>query len=91
MTDKSLPAHKRNFTDFIEPKYERVESVSPGAERDRFQKFLDECLASVPDDGTPADGYMYNAHMGSFVRHLDIAKDEYVKARLAFHAKRKFV
>ena len=76
-------AHKRNFRRFIEPNYERV-NVNPGEVRDQFQAFLDTCLDAIPNDGSPADGYMYNAHMGSFVRHLDIAKDEYVKARMAF-------
>jgi len=45
-------------------------------------------MARLPDDGAPADPYMYNAWMGEYARTLDQAKDAYVKAMLAFYAKR---
>jgi len=82
------PAHKRNFENFIEPKYARVASVNPGAQRDRFQVFHEENMACIPDEGSPADPYMYNAWMGEYARLLDQAKDAYVKAALAFYTAR---
>lgn len=50
--------------------------------------FQDERLAELPDEPAPADAYMYNTHMGAFVRSLDQAKDHWLKAKLAFYAKR---
>ena len=83
-----VPPHKTNFSQYIEPNYGYVKEVNPGQTREKFQAFLDELLALIPDEGAPADGYMYNAHMGSFVRHLDEAKNDFVCAQLAFYAKR---
>ncbi len=89
MAMATTPKHKQNFISFIEPNYARVGHVNPGEHRDHFQAFLDTCLAIIPNDSAgPADPYMYNAHMGSFVRHLDEAKDAFVKAHLAFYTSR---
>ena len=81
-----MAQHKRNFLQFIEPEYEYAKEVNPAAFRVKFQKFMNECLEEIPDDGSPKNGYAYNAHMGNFARLLDSAKDELVKAVLAFHA-----
>ena len=81
-----MAQHKRNFIQFIEPEYAHVEKVDPAAFRAKFQKFMNECLEEIPDNGAPLDGYGYNAHMGNFARLLDSAKDEFVKASFAFYA-----
>ena len=86
----SAPAHKRLYADFVEPNYKRTEAVDVDAERAEFQGFLTACLARIPNEPEAAkNGYAYNAHMGAFVRTLDVAKDHFVKALLAYHAEKK--
>ncbi len=80
--------HKTNFRGYIEPNYKFCDKVDATRTRAVFQEFLDQCLATLPDDGTPKNGYAYNAHMGAFVRALDNAKDEFVKAQQAFFAEK---
>lgn len=65
-----------------------VKKVNETAIATKFQAFQNECLAEIPDAGMPADGYMFNSYMGNFVRSLDEAKDHFLKAKLAFYAKR---
>lgn len=84
----AAPPHKANYIQFIDPDYERVAEVNGGEIAQQFQAFANELMARLPDAGTPADGYMYGAHMGAYVRSLDEAKDHFVKAMLAFYAKR---
>jgi hypothetical protein len=50
-----------------------------------FQRFCDACFAQLPDEGKPADPYLYSSHAGAFVRALDQAKDHWVKAKLSFY------
>ena len=53
-----------------------------------FERFLRERLDRIPHDKEPADAYAYNSHMGAFLRALDQAKDEYLKAVHAYYAAR---
>jgi len=80
--------HKALYANFINPEYAYVDQVNGYEIAERFQAFADACMATIPDEGEPADGYMYNTHMGKFLRDLDTAKDHFLKASLAFHAKR---
>ncbi len=81
-------AHKTNFQDFIEPNYKFDDRVNPGADRKQFQTFANALLETIPDEGSPAELYLYNAHLGSCFRKLDEAKDSFVKAKLAFYCKK---
>jgi hypothetical protein len=85
---RTLPQHKSNYASFIDPNYQKVPEVNGWEIAKKFQAFQDSIIATIPDEGTPADAYMYNTHMGAFVRSLDEAKDHSVKASLAFYAKR---
>ncbi len=85
---RTQPQHKANYANFINPDYERVAAVDGYALAQQFQAFQDVCMAQIPDEGAPADSYMFNTHMGAFVRALDEAKDHFVKGKLAFYAKR---
>jgi len=85
---RTIPQHKQNFARFIEPAYAKVAEVNGSEIEKQFQAFQDECFKQIPDEGQPADPYMYNSHMGNFVRSLDEAKDHFVKGKLAFYAKR---
>lgn len=82
------PKHKENFVSFINPSYRKVDEVNGFEIAKQFQTFQDLCFAQIPNEGTPADGNMYNSHMGAFVRSLDVDKDEFLKGSLAFYAKR---
>src|SRR5687767_8674888 len=83
-----IPQHKQNYVNFIDPNYAKVSQVSGSEIAKEFQALQDSCLAQIPDEGAPADGYKYNTHMGAFARSLDEAKDHYIKGKLAFYAKR---
>jgi hypothetical protein len=85
---RTIQQHKSNFDSFINPNYAKVDQVNGWEIAKQFQAFQDECIKGIPDEGVPADGYMYNSHMGNFVRSLDEAKDHFVKAKSAFYAKR---
>lgn len=80
-----MAAHKRNFLKYIDPGYETVEKVKVATWRAEFQKFMDTCMAEIPNEGEPKDAYAYNSHLGQFTRSLDNAKDEFIKALLAYH------
>lgn len=80
--------HKESYRSFINPDYARVSEVNGYALAKEFQEFADRLFSQLPDVGEPADGYMYNSHMGAFVRSLDEAKDHFVKGALAFYTKR---
>lgn len=84
---RTTPQHKIGFS-FINPDYAKVEQVNGYEIAKQFQSFADDCMKQIPDEGQPADGYMYNSHIGAFVRSLDEAKDHFVKGKLAFYAKR---
>jgi hypothetical protein len=79
---------KTHYFNFIDPHYAMVKEVDPAAARRTFEAFNQTLLAEIPSEGAPQDGYMYNAHMGAYVRALDVAKDHFVKAKLAFYAVR---
>lgn len=81
-------SHKRNFEQYIECNYKPNAATDEKAITKHFQSFLASCLEMIPNEGEPADGYMYNAHMGAFVRDLARAKEEFVQASYAFHEKR---
>lgn len=86
-----IPAHKRNAWQYIEAGYGPSSVVKAPEIRAVFQEVLDKCLAKIPDEGEPADGFMYNAHLLDFIRELDKAKDAFCKTLLAFHGKRAFL
>jgi hypothetical protein len=54
----------------------------------QFEAFSQERINELPDEGAPAEPYLYSSHMGAFVRTLDQAKDHFLKAKIAFYAKR---
>jgi hypothetical protein len=85
---RTVPAHKANFTKFIDPDYAKVPEVSGWEIAKTFEIFNQQRLDEFPDDRTPKDPYMYNTHMGAYVRALDEAKDHFLKGRLAFYAAR---
>ncbi len=80
--------HKKKYDRFIEPNYASLNVVNVLFLRDEFQKFADDVMRHVPDEGKPADAHMYNTHMTQFHLALDNAKDHFVKALLAFHSER---
>jgi hypothetical protein len=84
----ALAAHKKLYANFIDPNYKHVEQVSGWETAKTFEAFQQARLDEIPNEGAPADSYMYNTHMGNFVRTLDQAKDAFVKAKLAFFAER---
>ena len=88
MSANQRPAHKRNFDHYIASKRAHDERVDEALDAKIFQDLLNQCLERLPDDGGPADGYAYNAHMGSMVRALDVAKNEWINAQRAFYAAR---
>lgn len=83
-----MSAHKRNFVKYIASQRAESDHVDREREAGVFQALIDNCLAQLADDATPADGYAYNAHMGAMVRALDTAKEEWIKALHAFHVDR---
>jgi hypothetical protein len=85
---RTVPQHKANFVSFIDPDYAKVNEVNGWQIAKTFQAFQDTLVATIPDEGAPADPYMWNSHMGAFTRSLDEAKDHFVKGKLAFFAKR---
>lgn len=85
---RTLPAHKINFGNFIDPDYGKVAQVNSWEIAKTFEAFNQQRLDEIPDEGVPSDGYMYNTHMGAYARALDEAKDHYVKAKLAFYQAR---
>jgi|SRR5688500_2223068 len=85
---RTLQNHKEQYKGFIKPDYAPVAQVNGGEIAGAFEAFSQARFAEIPDEGTPADGYMYNSHMGAFVRTLDQAKDHWLKGKLAFYAKR---
>lgn len=84
----SVPPHKALYAQFVDPAYQYVPDVNGQAIAKEFQTFVDALMDTIPNEGMPADSYMYSSHMGAFVRTLDQAKDHFVKTKLAFYAKR---
>jgi hypothetical protein len=80
-----MASHKRNHYNFLDPDYQDSSKVNAAEERKVFNDFLNAMLDRIPNEGEPKSSYLYNSHMGNFVRLLDNAKDEYVKAKLAYH------
>ncbi len=85
---RTRPRHKAQYDNFIHPNYGQTDDVNEIEITKVFQRLSDDLIQQIPDEGEPADGYMYNSHMGAFLRTLDQAKDHYVKALLAFWLKR---
>lgn len=85
---RTVPQHKAQYQQFIDPDYAKVPSVNGWEIAKTFEAFAQERINELPDEGAPGDPYMYNSHMGAFVRTLDEAKDHFLKAKLAFYAKR---
>ena len=85
---RTTPQHKAQYMNFIDPDYAKVTQVNGWEIAKTFEAFTQERLNEIPDEGSPADGYMFNSHIGAFVRSLDEAKDHFLKGKLAFFAKR---
>ena len=86
----AAPNHKRNYLGYVHPQRAAVSAdvFDPREESAMFERFLRERLDRIPNDKEPADAYAYNSHMGAFLRALDQAKDEYLKAVHAYYAAR---
>lgn len=79
------------FDSFCDPNYSAsaVGAVDPNKVRLEFDTFRRMQMAKLDTEGEfPKDTYMYATWMGEFHRQLDMAKDSYVKAALAFHSAR---
>jgi hypothetical protein len=87
---RTVPQHKAQYAQFIAPGYREdvLVKVDEEATAGEFQRFSDACFAQLPDEGKPADPYLYSSHAGAFVRALDQAKDHWVKAKLSFYGER---
>ena len=81
-------SHKRNFENFIDPRYKFDSRVDVSELRRTFQRFQDELMKLVPDKEGPKEPYFYNCHMGAFTRELDHAKDSFVNGLLAYYCTR---
>ena len=79
----------QKFKHFCDPKYSRdaIEVADPPFFRKEFETFRSKMVNTLPDE-EPKDGYMYATWMGEFNRQIYIAKDSFVKARLAFFSER---
>ena len=83
--------HKANFIGYLRTQIEHLQRYEGKLATEQIQvlEAFDELLQTLvdeymPDEGEPADGYGYNAHMGACVRALDQAASEYYKARISF-------
>jgi hypothetical protein len=77
------------YMNFIDPKYQSpIPNVAEY--REKFNIFFNELVEHL-QEGEPEteNAYLFNTHMGSFVRHLDQAKDAYFKALLALKCSKK--
>lgn len=104
-TPLSIHPDIANFVDYIDPNYASTTRVNVADIRKEFNNFSNSLLRGAigGEDPTirPSNPYTYNAHMGQFIRYFDAAKvrvyckyfeqtkDEYVKALLAFYAKKE--
>lgn len=87
-TKTPLPDHKRNFDKFISTEYQYRSEVDTIAIKTMFQEFHNNLMEMIPNDKPPADGYMYNSHMGALCRELDGAKNSFISGLLAYYEKR---
>jgi hypothetical protein len=85
-------AWKAKYQKFVDPNYAHVSQVNGQNIAAYFEACLNDLLDFLPDAPVSAanggDPYMFESHMGAFVRTLDEAKDHFVKASLAYYAKR---
>lgn len=86
---RTLPQHKALYDQFLDPRYPHP--GMDGQTVEAFERFHQERLAEIPNEGAPAEGYFYNTHMGAYVRSLDEAKYHLIQAKLAFFHKRTLV
>lgn len=88
-SSSAIAGHKRNYIGYIHPR-RAAPPVAAAFDDDAvsaaFEQFLQARLADIPDGKDPADAYPYASHMGAFLRALDQAKDEYIKAVRAYYA-----
>jgi len=89
-TEPVVP-HKANFVNFVNPRFggSEADKVDEAYIARKFQTFQDACFDEIPDDAPPADGYMYNAHLGHFVRLLTEAKYHLINGVRAYHNRRE--
>lgn len=87
-----LASEVRSFVDFVEPNYKMLakEHRNPAEVRAVWNDFWNNQLAQdFTVVGEKAKNlYFFNSHMGNAARQFDSAKDEWVKAVLAFHCER---
>jgi len=86
-TIEDLHPYKKKFENRIKPNYTRMnmgpETCSVEA---KFNKFANDLFATLPDYQAPENHDRYYEHMGHFVHHLDVAKDEWMKGLAAFYS-----
>lgn len=88
MASRSAESWKRKYDDFIHPQYEHVKVINPRDLKKRFQELADSFRDKLPTDGTPADPFLFSVHMTQFYRDMESAMDSYLRATLAWYAKR---
>ena len=85
-----MSSKRSKYEHYIEPDYDFVEAVNPGKIREEFDEFTSQLLAKhLPETFSAEDPYLFESNMGGFLREIDRAKDHFVKALLAKHAKGK--
>jgi hypothetical protein len=76
-----------NFRDFVDPEFAMTSGkvIAPHI-RKKFKEFMNKMIDEIPQGvSQPKNPYMFNAHMGDFVRLFTHAKNAYVMAQLAYH------
>jgi hypothetical protein len=74
---------KQKYEHFIATEYEPT--TNPSVVLQKFQQMADECRASIPSEGAPKDGYMFNVHMTQLHRDLQNAADSFMRASDAWY------
>ena len=83
-----------NYRNYIEPNYKFGQGYrKPDEIRQEFNEFANALIEkdfgeAIKAGVEPKNAYNFNSHMGQALRYLDAAKDECVKAVLAFHAEK---
>ena len=79
---------QEKYEGFIDPDYKFIEEVNGSVLAKRFEKWAKECRDELPKGVKPEDAFMFHVHMTQFYRDMEHAKDSFLRASLAFHAKR---
>lgn len=82
----------KNYEDYISPQYTNTDNHrSLQTIKNEFNSFSNGVISKDFSEGTkktvePKHPYQFAGHLGSFLRYLDAAADEYAKALAAFYA-----